>query len=654
MQLAKSNSTGKDCQTTNKEDWGRLNISLSRGLNSLFEPEPMRMSEWAEENFYLSPESSSVTGAWENISYQTGIMDCMSNDDIKKLTWKKSARTGYTKLIVIAIGYFTEHKKRSGVVWQPTDSDAQDFVKDEIDPMIRDVPVVRNMFPSFGKTSKHNTLDKKVFTGAVLDIRGGTSPRNFRRLTKEYGIYDELAAFDHDIGKEGSATALGDIRLTTATFPKSIRGSTPKTKRECQISASLAEADLILKYQVPCPYCNKNMVLKWGGSKADFGIKWDGDDSKTAHYVCEHCRESFDYSYLPKMLEKGDWFSDCGIRLGRDALFYKGNKVIEPPEHVGFDQLWAAYSTFITWPQLVSEYLKAVAESKTGVTSKLKTFINTRLGEEWEEDQGEKIDPNSLYQRREHYEAAIPEGVLYLTIGIDTQDDRFEYSVKGWGVGEECWDIDYVRLYGDLSRPDIWNVLAEKLRKPYTRKDGTEMTADTICHDSGGHYTDEVYEFSKKQGLNWVIPIKGASQSGKPIATFPRKRNKKGVYLTEVGTDNAKNIIYQRLNILEPGPGYCHWPISDQFDETHFEQLTVEKKVLSYSRGKRVFVWVLPSGRRNEPLDCAVYALAALRIAVQHKGIDLNQLAIDLKSPIKKEPKKLKNGFINRKKSWIR
>lgn len=641
MQQAESKSIGISSKTS-------VNKAILAGLQGLRAQQPMKLSEWAEENFYLSPESSSVSGAWENIPYQVGIMDCISNDDISVITWMKSARTGYTKIIVAAIGYFAEHKHRGQVVYQPTDSDAQDFVKDEIDPMTRDVPVIRNIFPTYGKKSKSNTLNKKVFQGSTLDILGGTSPRNYRRLTKDVVIYDEMDGFDHDIGGEGSATSLGDTRLTTSSFPKSIRGSTPKIKESSQIEASLAEADVVLKYHIPCPHCNEMQHLKWGGDKADFGIKWEKDKPETAHYCCEHCKESFDYSLLADLLEKGEWRSNDGVRLDSDGIFYKKNKVIDAPYHVGF-HLWAAYSIFSSWSQLASEYLKAVIDSKTGNLGKLKTFVNTRLGESWEEDQGEKLDPNSLYQRREHYSAELPEGVLYLTAGIDTQDDRFEYSVKGWGIGEECWDIDYVRLYGDLSRPDIWNVLGEKLRKTYTRFDGLELSIETICHDSGGHFTDEVYEFSKKQGLSWVVPIKGASQPGKPIATFPRKRNKKGVYLTEVGTDNAKSIIYQRLNILEPGPGYCHWPISDKFDETHFEQLTVEKKVLSYSRGKRVFVWVLPSGRRNEPLDCAVYALAALRIAVQHKGIDLNQLSqLGHKRMQKNTEKRRKSSYWNK------
>jgi len=617
MQQQKSELIGQNSKIS-------IDESLENGLRTMHVQEPMKLSEWAEENFYLSPESSSISGAWENIPYQIGIMDCISNDDIRTITWKKSARVGYTKIIVAAIGYFAEHKKRSQVVYQPTDSDAEDFVKDEIDPMIRDVPVVRNIFPYYGKKNKTNTLSKKVFKGSTLDVLGGTSSRNYRRLTKDVAILDELDGFVNDVGGEGSATSLSDARLTTSSFPKSIRGSTPRIKETSQITASLNEADVVLRYHVPCPHCDEMQYLKWGGDKAAFGMRWKDNNPATAHYCCEHCNGSFEYRILSELLEKGQWRSEDGVAL-ENELFYQEGKIIDAPEHVGFE-LWAAYSIFYSWSQLVAEYLRAVKDSKEGQIGKLKSFVNTRLGECWEEDPTEKTNPDNLYNRREHYDAQVPDGVLYLVCGVDTQDDRFEYIVKGYGLHEESWDIDFVRLYGDLSRGQIWATLAEMLRKTYKRRDGSELSIDTVCIDSGGHYTDEVYGFSKKNGLRWIIPIKGSSYPGKPIATFPRKKTAKGVYLTEVGTDNAKNTIYQRLNILEPGPGYFHFPINESFDEDYFNQLVSENKKLSFSRGRKTFVWVLPKGRRNESLDCNVYALAALRIAKQHKGINLEHL----------------------------
>ena len=635
MQPVSLNSHGINSKST-------IDRAIDKGLKGLFKPPPMTLHEWAEEHYYLSPESSSVAGAWETIPYQKGIMNCISNDDIRKVTWMKSARTGYTKVIVAAMGYFAEHKKRSQVIYQPTDDDRDAFVKDEIEPMLRDVPSVQQIFPWFDKKHKNNTLQKKTFLGSLLHMLGGKSPRNFRRITVDVVYYDELAGFDHDIGGEGSATSLGDTRLTTSSFPKSIRGSTPKTKDTCQIEQSLSEADVVLRFYLSCPHCSERDYLKWGGKGAGFGITWTDDNPKTAHYVCPHCRNAFGYEMLADLLEQGRWQSEDGIWLDEDDMFRSADGlVMDTPMHVGF-HLWAAYSIFMSWTDLAAEYLEAVTASKRGELGKLKSFINTRLGEVWEDDQGERLEPEVLYNRREHYPSKdkkilIPNDVVYLTIGGDTQDDRFEWEVVGWGAGEESWSIDYQALYGNLSQPEIWKALGEMLQKPYLREDGTEMNVGLICWDSGGHFTDDVYALSKKLGVRWFIPTKGANQPGKPIADFPRKRSKKGVYLTMTGGDNAKELIYQRLNITPPKqgiatPGACHWPINDDtHGETYFQQLMAEKKTLQFVRGQRVYTYLCPKGKRNEVLDCRVGALAALRIAKQHFGIDLDRLSLQQK-----------------------
>ena len=619
-----------------------IDKAVARGLKGLFKPPPMTLTEWAEEHYYLSPESSSIAGEWETIPYQKGIMNCISNDDIRKVTWLKSARVGYTKVIVAAMGYFAEHKKRSQVVYQPTNDDRDAFVKDEIEPMLRDVPVLKQIFPWFDKKHKNNTLQKKTFLGSLLHMLGGKSPRNFRRITVDVVYYDELAGFDHDIGGEGSATSLGDTRLTTSSFPKSIRGSTPKTKGTCQIEQSLEEADVVLRFYMPCPHCSKRQYLQWGGKGAEFGIIWDEGQPKTARYHCQHCKKSFGYELLGELLEEGRWQSEDGIWLDDDDGLFRdeNNQVIDTPVHVGFC-LWTGYSVFMSWSDMVYEYLEAVTASKRGELGKLKTFVNTRLGEVWEDDQGERLEPDVLYNRREHYptrngKICIPDEVVYLTIGGDTQDDRLEWEVVGHGANEESWSIDYQVLYGNLSQPEIWRVLGEMLQRPYLRADGTEMNIGKICWDSGGHFTDEVYALSKKLGLRWFIPSKGANQPGKPIADFPRKRSKKGVYLTMTGGDNAKELIYQRLNIMPKQgvstPGACHWPLNDEtHGEIYFQQMLAEKRTLKFSGGKRHYTYVCPNGKRNEVLDCRVGALAALRIAKQHFGIDLERLSREQK-----------------------
>jgi phage terminase large subunit GpA-like protein len=125
---------------------------------------------------------------------------------------------------------------------------------------------------------------------------------------------------------------------------------------------------------------------------------------------------------------------------------------------------------------------------------------------------------------------------------------------------------------------------------------------------------------------------------GKPIVDFPRKRSKKGVYLTMIGTDTAKEIITSRLLIGNTGPGFIHFPHNDQFDETYFKHLTNERKVSKIVKGRRVIVWDA-GGRRQEPFDLKVYNLAGIRLLQQNFGINLNNYS-DIAEAAAPKPKK--------------
>jgi len=595
--------------------------AIERGIRTLRKPEPLRLSEWAAENFYLSAESSYVEGAWEAFPYQIGIMDAISNDDILDVTFIKSARVGYTKIILAAMGYFAEHKRRNQAVWQPVDDDADEFVKTELDPMLRDVPAVRNVFPWYNTRSKYNTLRQKVFTGSTIHIRGGKAAKNYRRISVDVGYLDELDGFDRNIEMEGDARSLARKRLEGATFPKLIAGSTPKLKRDSQIAAAAEEADLFLRYHIPCQHCGEMIQLTWGGPDNNHGFKWINNDPDTVKHMCPSCASLFEQRDYLDIWHRGRWVADGGKWIDDDGHFRdKDGAFIDPPQSIAF-HIWTAYSPQTTWAKIVREFLQAKRDPE-----KLKVFVNTTLGEPWEDDVGEQADHQILYRRREHYKAEVPDGVLAISFGVDTQDDRFEIQWDGWGVGEERWGLHYERLYGDPSRPEIWDRLADRLRRTFVKSDGTILNAVIGCHDFGGHYSDEVTAFSRRMGIRFLIPVRGANTYGKPVANFPRKRNAKGVYLTEVGTDTAKDLLYQRMEIMEPGPGYWHWPISDEFDELYFKQLTNEERITKQTEHGRRLVWVDKS-RRQEPWDCSVYSLAAIRIAQQHFGLNFAKLA---------------------------
>ncbi|CAI3958802.1 terminase gpA endonuclease subunit, partial [Commensalibacter papalotli (ex Botero et al. 2024)] len=74
----------------------------------------------------------------------------------------------------------------------------------------------------------------------------------------------------------------------------------------------------------------------------------------------------------------------------------------------------------------------------------LQTFVNTTLGETFE-DRGEgALSELTLARRAELWAGEVPDGVVLLTAAGDTQDDRVELEIVGWGRNEERWSIAHV------------------------------------------------------------------------------------------------------------------------------------------------------------------------------------------------------------------
>lgn len=620
------------------QPWKReLEKAVGLGLQSLHKELPMTATQWADEHFYMSSESSYNEGKWTTDPFQVAILNAMGNDLIAVVNFVKSARIGYTKLLMANIGYKLQHKRRNIVMWSPTDGDSEGISKRHVDGLIRDVPVIKDLAPWFEKKHRDNTLAQKVFSNRKsLWIRGGKASGNYRELSADEAIYDELSNFDPDIGGEGDAVTLGDKRLDGATYPKSIRGSTPKKAGSCQVTKAASESPVRLRFHVACPHCGHEQSLKFGGKDCGYGLKWEKDSlgqAVRAWYDCESCAKSFLHQDMVEASKAGRWICEETGIWTRDAMdwFDQEGEPIRTPRSVAFF-CWAIYSTWTTWLKIAAEWLKI-----KGDREKLVTFTNTTLGETWEEVQG-KVDWEVMYGRREVWAGQVPQRGVVLTGFVDTQDDRYEGRVWAWGPGEEAWLVHRFILMGDPASEELRRKVGLELQRQFTRADGLVMKVDRWGWDSGGHYTDEVYGESRKHGVLWVIPTKGANVYGKPIATMPRTKTKHRVYLTEIGTDNAKELIYSRYALVvdtaksqagEAQPGVVHLPANDDIcDESEVRQMTAETKAPKVVNGTRVFRWD-DGGRRNEGLDCFVGALAMLRVCQQRFGLDLDLLATE-------------------------
>ncbi len=336
----------------------RLRHFVRAGLRSLFRPEPQTAVEWADANYYLPKESAYQEGRWETLPFQRAIMNAMGSDYIREVNVVKSARVGYSKMLLGVYAYFIEHKQRNTLIWLPTDGDAENFMKTHVEPTIRDIPSLLALAPWYGKKHRDNTLTMKRFTnGRGFWCLGGKAAKNYREKSVDVAGYDELAAFDDDIEQEGSPTFLGDKRIEGSVWPKSIRGSTPKVRGTCQIERAASESPHFMRFHVACPHCGEEQYLKFGDKETPFGLKWTPDDPSSVFYLCEHnaCvirQQELDFTDARYICEKtGIWTRD-GI-----LWFSSSGEEIEPPDSVTF-HIWTAYSPFTTWVQIVKDWMK--------------------------------------------------------------------------------------------------------------------------------------------------------------------------------------------------------------------------------------------------------------------------------------------------------
>ena len=341
----------------------RLRHFVRAGLRSLFRPEPQTAVEWADANYYLPKESAYQEGRWETLPFQRAIMNAMGSDYIREVNVVKSARVGYSKMLLGVYAYFIEHKQRNTLIWLPTDGDAENFMKTHVEPTIRDIPSLLALAPWYGKKHRDNTLTMKRFTnGRGFWCLGGKAAKNYREKSVDVAGYDELAAFDEDIEQEGSPTFLGDKRIEGSVWPKSIRGSTPKVRGTCQIERAASESPHFMRFHVACPHCGKEQYLKFGDKETPFGLKWMPDDPSSVFYLCEHnaCvirQQELDFTDARYICEKtGIWTRD-GI-----LWFSSSGEEIEPPDSVTF-HIWTAYSPFTTWVQIVKDWMKTKGDT---------------------------------------------------------------------------------------------------------------------------------------------------------------------------------------------------------------------------------------------------------------------------------------------------
>lgn len=588
----------------------RLNSAIADAVASMRPPANLTVTEWAEQHRRLSPESSAEPGPWRTsrTPYLREPMDAFTDPKVRRIVMVAASQVGKSELELNVIGYIMDEDPGSILFIHPTTIDAKEFSKLRVAPMIRDCPTLRQKVAAPKSRDSGNTVLQKTYPGGILTMCGSTEAHALASKPIRYVLGDERDRWALSAGTEGDPWSLAMARQTTFYNAKAVEVSTPTVKNASAIEASYAEGTME-RWKTRCPHCGEYHEIRWEDIRYEYDVtevnRKKAYKIKNIWYVCPDCA--------------------C-VSLETDMKRAPSRWEADNPaayEH-GVRSFWlnAFVSQWASWESIILKFLNAV-----GNTRRLQVVYNTCFGQLWE-DRGDLEDEDSLMSRREDYGVddngdpiELPDGVLALTAGVDTQDDRFEYEIVGHGHFGETWGIEKGIVMGRPDDEATWAKLDEMVfDRVFRFRDGIGLRMTMSFVDEGGHFTQSVRDQCRKRIGKRVFCIKGMPGPDKPYTGPPKKMkiivNQRTIgtcWQYQIGVDSGKQVIMDNLGIKEPGSKYCHFPKRDDYGPGYFAGLLSERLEYDASK-KQPWTWKkIPGHERNEALDCRNYAMAAFK-----------------------------------------
>jgi phage terminase large subunit GpA-like protein len=531
--------------------------------------------------------------------WQVEILDAPYDPEVASVVGMLASQTsGKTETINNMVGHTIDVDPCPMLVIQPTLDMGETWSKDRLATMLRDTPRLRGKVKDPRARDAENKILHKRFPAGAITIAGANAPQGLASRPIRKVLFDEVDRYPASAGTEGDPIALAEKR--TESFPDAvtIKFSTPTLKGISRIESEFDLSDKRFWFVTHKP-CGHEFHFKWAH------VKWSESDKKDAWIECPNCQQKILDDERQEMVRAGKWKATApfdGIR----GYHLNGIYCLFRPKKPHKNRL----------SQMVAEFLKA----KHGGTEKLKVWTNTFLAETWEDPSGEKPSWETLFDRREDYggedqnNPIIPADAFLLLCVVDVQADRLEMEVTAYGMDDEVWGIETRQLWGNPQRLEVWKQLDEYLNKVYTHESGAKLRiVQTVIDNGDGKTSKAVNSFVRPRQVQKVWAVKGSSTPNAPILATAKLSKKSRVQQFTVGTDTAKSTIYARLNILEPGARYMHFPKGFGYDAEYFKQLTAESVRTEYRKGIPVRTWK-KDRERNESLDKRVYAMANYEI----------------------------------------
>lgn len=582
---------------------------------------------WAVKYRVLSNEESALRGrfSWDVSPALRAIAETATLPTTRKVVVQKSAQVGYTAGIVCnIIGYHIHYRPSVIVAAFPRAQAAKDFASEKLDPMIRACKVLRVRI-NLKSRADGNSLLRKRFIGGLAKLVGTNSPSDVKSTSARLVVVEEPDDAATDVRGQGNSIKMLEERVKTYGDHLILIGGTPTAKGASAIEAEMAKSDKRY-FHVPCHSCGETHVVSWEN------VRIPEDPDRPSREIYGHYRHEEAYYACPQC--GTTWTDNERIANLRRAERDGGGWVPTADSDIPGFYINELLSTFdeSRVPVLARKYLEAKDKMDHGDPSDMIVFHNNTRGLSWEY-KGELPEEDSLRKRSERYaEWTCPVGGLEVVMTVDVQHDRLAITVWTFGRGEEMWLAYWGEIYGStvVAHAGAWIELAQMLDRRVRHATGAALEivgAGVDCSD--GQTSDASYAFVRKHNRNNrpVFALKGASDSvgtveiwSPPKKVDPNARSTKaaraGVSVSRVGTAKAKDLILGwsenagRVRLEGNGPGRMHWyeGVRDDF----FEQLLSEIKIPQRKNpAKRE--WKPRTDRRNEALDCTVYAVYLYR-----------------------------------------
>ncbi len=639
---------------TEQERVAKLNACLSKVLNAMKPPEKITVSEWADKNRRLSSDASAEVGKWRTsrTPYMKEILDCFNDPRIEHIVIVAASQVGKSEAINNMIGYCITEDPGPILLVEPTTDDAKAYSKERIAPMIRETKCLRKAIAPPKSRDSSNTVLQKAFIGGMLTLTGSTEAHALCSRPIRYLFGDERDRWAASAGSEGNPWELATARTTTFYNRKMVEVSTPTIKGASNI-ASAFETGTKERWKSQCRHCGMYSEVQFEDIRFDYDtVGTDENDEKIfdikeIFYTCPLCGGISTEHEVKKQPAK--WVAEApkAARLHKTRSFW----------------LTAWVSPWATWKEIILQYLQAIGDSE-----KMQVVFNTKFGKLWE-NRGNMASEDDVMARREEYAAELPDGVLVLTCGVDTQDNRLEYEVVGYGHFGEKWGIKKGIIMGRPDTNEVWERLDDVINHKYKFADGVSLGISLTFVDEGGHFTQEVRLRCLERFHKNVFAIKGAAGTGNrdiPYTSPPKRQNivindeksnaKKIIptWVYEIGVNAGKQKIFDDLKVQTPGARYCHFPKRDDYGKAYFKSLMSEHLVYDKKKKRNPWQWEkIPGHERNEGLDCRNYANAAYEsldpdldaIENRLRNIRAGKVTEKKKKPRKTAVKRKNSGF---------